>query len=90
MSPVRPASTNGIIISDMWIEEEDAISKEFKFDDFKSALDFVNRVGRLAEKSNHHPDIELGWGRVKVTLTTHSAGKVTQKDLDLSKEIDAL
>lgn len=74
----------------MWEEKDNVISKEFKFDDFKSALDFVNRVGRLAEEANHHPDIELGWGRVKIMLTTHSEGKVTQKDIDLSQEIDRL
>jgi 4a-hydroxytetrahydrobiopterin dehydratase len=74
----------------MWAEENNKISKEFTFDDFKSALDFVNKVGALAERANHHPDIELGWGRAKVTLTTHSAGKVTDKDVQLSQEIDAL
>lgn len=74
----------------MWEERHNAISKEFAFDDFKSALDFVNKVGALAEKANHHPDIELGWGRVKITLTTHSKGGVTQKDIALSQEIDAL
>lgn len=74
----------------MWREENSAIQKEFKFEDFKSALTFVNKVGELAEDMNHHPDIELGWGRVKVTLTTHSAGKVTEKDRSLAKAIDTL
>lgn len=74
----------------MWIETNDKISKEFTFDDFKSALEFVNKVGSLADKANHHPDIELGWGKVKITLTTHSEKKVTQKDVQLSQEIDKI
>lgn len=74
----------------MWREEHNSITKEFTFRDFKSALAFVNKVGELAEKANHHPDIEFGWGRVKVTLTTHSVGKVTSKDRKLAKRIDTL
>jgi 4a-hydroxytetrahydrobiopterin dehydratase len=74
----------------MWNEENNAISKEFKFEDFKTALAFVNEVGRLAEEVNHHPDIELSWGRAKVTLTTHSEGKVTDKDRELAQKIDEI
>ena len=74
----------------MWQEENNALVKQFKFDDFRSALDFVNEVGELAEAANHHPDIELGWGRVMISLTTHSEKKVTQKDRDLAAEIDAV
>lgn len=75
---------------DMWQEENNSITKEFKFADFKSALEFVNKVGDLAEKMNHHPDIELGWGKVRIILTTHSAGKVTSKDRELADQIDQL
>ncbi len=74
----------------MWKEENSVITREFNFDDFKSALEFVNKVGAIAEKANHHPDIELGWGRVKVSLSTHSEGKVTNKDRSLASEIDNL
>ena len=74
----------------MWQEQENKISKEFSFDDFAGALAFVNNVGELAEKANHHPDIELGWGRVRVVLTTHSAGQVTEKDRDLANKIDEI
>jgi 4a-hydroxytetrahydrobiopterin dehydratase len=77
---------------DAWIATHDgwqreganAIAKEFKFIDFASALAFVVRVGCLAEKQNHHPDIELGWGRVKVRWTTHDAGGLTRLDLELA------
>ncbi len=74
----------------MWSEEGNCLVKEFKFADFAAALAFVDQIGSLAEAANHHPEIELGWGRVKVSLTTHSAGHVTDKDKLLSREIDAL
>lgn len=74
----------------MWKEENNSISKEFSFKDFKSALKFVSKVGELAEQQNHHPDIELSWGYVKVTLTTHSEDKVTKKDKDLATLIDKI
>lgn len=73
-----------------WQETNNQISKEFKFADFAAALDFVNKVGALAQEANHHPDIELGWGRVKITLTTHSENKVTDKDTILAKQIDQI
>jgi 4a-hydroxytetrahydrobiopterin dehydratase len=65
-------------------EGTNAISKEFKFPDFSAALAFVVRVGCLAEKRDHHPDVELGWGRVKVRWTTHDAGGITRLDLELA------
>ncbi len=74
----------------MWNEENNSLTKEFSFKDFKSALSFVNKVGELAELVNHHPDIELSWGKVKVSLTTHSEKKVTNKDRDLAKQIDLI
>lgn len=73
-----------------WDSKDGQLIKEFKFEDFKSALEFVNEVGKLAEQSNHHPDIELSWGKVVIKLTTHSEGKVTNKDYDLAAKIDQL
>ena len=89
-SPTLSASPNGIITSAMWKEENNSLTREFKFADFKTALEFVNRVGVLAEAANHHPDIELGWGRVKIILTTHSEGKITDKDHNLAEQIDEI
>lgn len=66
------------------------LEREFTFPDFRSALAFTNRVGALAEAANHHPDIHLSWGKVRITLWTHTANGVTQKDHDLAKQIDAL
>lgn len=74
----------------MWQETDNQLQRTFNFADFKSALAFVNKVGDLAERAGHHPDIELGWGKVVVHLSTHSEGGVTEKDRNLAKEIDTL
>lgn len=72
----------------MWREENAQLEKEFTFADFASALKFVNKVGELAEAAQHHPDIQLSWGKVGITLSTHDEGKVTDKDRNLAKQID--
>lgn len=72
----------------MWQEKDNSLVREFNFPDFKTALGFVIKVGELAEAANHHPDINLGWGKVSISLTTHDAGGVTEKDRQLAKEID--
>jgi 4a-hydroxytetrahydrobiopterin dehydratase len=74
----------------MWQEADNSLSQTFVFKDFKTALQFVNAAGELAEEHNHHPDIELGWGKVKIILRTHSEGKVTDKDRQLAAAIDTL
>jgi 4a-hydroxytetrahydrobiopterin dehydratase len=66
------------------------LAKTFLFEDFKTALDFVNRVGALAEQQSHHPDIHLAWGRVDVETWTHDTGGVTSKDSTLAEGIDRL
>ncbi len=65
------------------------IPKKYSFKDFARALAFVNKIGKIAENEGHHPDIELGWGRVKVTLTTHAIGGLSQNDFILAAKIDA-
>lgn len=74
-----------------WTLSKDAkfISKKYSFKDFARALAFVNKIGKIAESEGHHPDIELGWGRVKVTLTTHAIGGLSQNDFILAAKIDA-
>lgn len=62
--------------------------KQYRFPDFRQALAFVNRVGELAEEEGHHPDIELGWGRVKLTLWTHSIGGLSENDFILAAKAD--
>jgi 4a-hydroxytetrahydrobiopterin dehydratase len=67
-----------------------AIAKSYKFADFASALAFTVRVGCLAEKRDHHPDVELGWGRARLAWSTHDAGGVTRLDLDAAEAADKL
>jgi 4a-hydroxytetrahydrobiopterin dehydratase len=73
-----------------WSLANDRLSRSFPFPDFKTALDFVNRAGAVAEQMNHHPDIQLGWGRAAFEIWTHDAGGITENDFDLARRIDAL
>ncbi len=74
-----------------WRREGDAIERELTLESFAAAMAFANRVGEAAEAADHHPDILVhGWNRVRLHLTTHSAGGLTQRDLDLSRAIDQL
>ena len=74
-----------------WSRDGDAIVRDFELGDFAAAMAFVNAVAELAEGANHHPDILIhGWNKVRLTLSTHSEGGLTQSDLDLSRGIDGL
>jgi len=66
------------------------IQKKFTFGNFKEALAFVNQVGELAEKSNHHPDITINYNKVTLSLTTHDAGGLTTKDFDLAGHVEKI
>jgi 4a-hydroxytetrahydrobiopterin dehydratase len=68
--------------------QEHHLEKEYKFKDFRQALDFTNRIGELAEKENHHPDIYLAWGKVKVTLWTHKIDGLTESDFVMAAKIE--
>ena len=65
-----------------------AIARTYKLPDFAAALGFVVRVGCFAERKDHHPDVELGWGRARVAWSTHDAGGVTQLALDAAEATD--
>jgi 4a-hydroxytetrahydrobiopterin dehydratase len=69
---------------------EHHVTRKFTFPDFKKALDFVNRVGELAEQQGHHPDILLTWGRAEVTLWTHKIDGLTESDFIMAAKIDQL
>ena len=62
--------------------------RTYKFHDFVAALGFVNRVGQLAEKAGHHPDIDIRYNKVRLALVTHDAGGLTGKDFDLASQAD--
>ena len=68
----------------------DAIEKSFDNGDFKGSVEFVNRLMPEAEEMNHHPDLEISWKTVKVTITTHSEGGLTDNDFELARRIEAL
>jgi 4a-hydroxytetrahydrobiopterin dehydratase len=72
------------------VEGEHHIHREFSFPDFKQALDFVNRVGAVAEEQGHHPDIFLAWGKVEITLWTHKIDGLSESDLIMAAKVDRL
>jgi 4a-hydroxytetrahydrobiopterin dehydratase len=69
---------------------EHHITRTFTFPDFKQALDFVNRVGAVAEEQGHHPDILLTWGKAEITLWTHKIDGLTESDFIMAAKIDKL
>lgn len=73
-----------------WRREGDTLVCDIVLKDFAEALDYVNRVGSLAEAAQHHPDIDIRWNRVRLVLTTHSRGGLTEKDFSLAEQIEAL
>ena len=73
-----------------WQRQGDAIVRTFQFKDFPAAIKLVDAVAGLAEQVWHHPDIDIRWNKVTLTLTTHDAGGLTQKDFDLARQFDVL
>ena len=72
------------------IVEEKQLERQFKFPDFRQALDFTNRVGEIAEKQGHHPDIFLTYGEVRLKIWTHKISGLTKSDFQLAAKIDGL
>jgi 4a-hydroxytetrahydrobiopterin dehydratase len=73
-----------------WTRDGDEIVKTFECASFPAAIAFVVQIGFLAEKADHHPDLDIRWRKVKVALSTHSAGGLTNRDFDLAAEIEGL
>lgn len=71
-----------------WTHKDKTITREYAFPDFTNALLFVNHVGYLAQAADHHPDIDIRYDKVTLTLSTHSAGGLTNKDIALARQID--
>jgi 4a-hydroxytetrahydrobiopterin dehydratase len=74
--------------ADWNVVEEHHLEKSFSFKDFRQSLDFTNRVGELAETQGHHPDIYLGWGKVKLTIWTHKIDGLTESDFIFAAKVD--
>ena len=75
---------------DYWKVLDGKLLKKYKFANFAESLNFVNKVGEIAETHDHHPDIKFGWGYAEIYLTTHDAGGITISDIAVAKEIDAI
>jgi 4a-hydroxytetrahydrobiopterin dehydratase len=73
-----------------WGIEAGELVKTFSFKDFREALAFVNRVGEAAESAGHHPDIDIRYNRVRLSLVTHDAGGLTEKDFNLASGVNTL
>ncbi len=73
-----------------WQRQGDALVREFRFKNFREAMAFVNRVAELAEEQRHHPDITIRYNRVQLALTTHEAGGITERDVELARKIAGL
>ena len=73
-----------------WTLRGNIITKGFRFGDFAGAMRFVNKVARLAETANHHPDISISYNKVRLALTTHDEGGLTEKDFKLARRINRL
>ena len=73
-----------------WEVDGDRIKRRFEFKNFAEALEFVNKVGAIAEDADHHPDITFGWGYAEIATTTHDRGGVTNVDLALAEKVDAI
>jgi 4a-hydroxytetrahydrobiopterin dehydratase len=76
--------------SDGWSESEGTLERTFTFETFRDALDFVNRVGELAEAESHHPDIRVDYNRVTLRWWTHTAGGITDRDRELAEKTSGL
>jgi 4a-hydroxytetrahydrobiopterin dehydratase len=75
---------------DGWQRDGDAIVRQLRFDSFRDAIDFIVRVADAADEADHHPELTNVYWNVGIRLTTHDAGGVTRRDLDLARDIDAV
>ncbi len=74
-----------------WRSTGDSLQKEYKFKDFRQAIEFINKVAEIAEGEKHHPDILLhDWNNIRITLSTHALGGISEKDFSLASKIDRI
>ena len=88
MSVLSPAAINEALTNlPGWTQSDGALARLFSFSDFREAMSFVNSVAALAERAGHHPDIDIRYNKVKLALSSHDAGGITEKDFSLAAEI---
>jgi 4a-hydroxytetrahydrobiopterin dehydratase len=91
--PMEPAKAEELLrqLHAAWrVIADHHLERDFTFPDFKTALNFVNDVGAIAEEQGHHPDLHLGWGKVKIVIWTHKIDGLTESDFILAAKIDQL
>lgn len=91
--PLKPEKQQELLaqLEDGWeVVDEHHLHRDFEFDDFVGALDFVNRIGEIAEEEQHHPDIYLTYGEVGITLLTHKIDGLSESDFIMAAKIDEL
>jgi 4a-hydroxytetrahydrobiopterin dehydratase len=91
MTLLTPAEIEvGLRALPRWSQHGQSIARTFQFKDFAAAIAFVNKVAVLADQAWHHPDIDVRWNTVTLSLTTHDAGGLTEKDFSLAAALNAL
>ena len=78
------------IKSDNWKYKKKSIIRKFKFNSYMDGIKFVNEIAELAENKNHHPDIQIGWCNVEISITSHDLGGVTNQCVELANEIELI
>ena len=73
-----------------WTRKRLSITRLYEFKDFVTAIKFVDDVAKIAERANHHPDIDIRWNKVRLTLSTHDEGGLTEKDMTLARRFNSL
>lgn len=89
LGPEQAAELHAQISPD-WVMQDNTIVREFEFRNFTDAFGMATRVALIAENQGHHPDFEIGWGMLRLTLTTHAAKGLTDNDFIIAAKIDAL
>ena len=88
MPEISPEETRRILRElPEWECIENHLTRTYRFPDFRSALEFTNKIGELAEAEGHHPDLHLSWGKVRLEIWTHSANSLTEKDFILAAKV---
>ena len=87
---ISPDEINKTISNQNWSYKNNRISKSFEFESYIEGLNFVNEIAKIAEQRNHHPDINIGWCKVEISITSHDLGGVTTKCVNLATTIDSL